>query len=414
MALSGPLLIVWLLLLSLTQVMMLWKYVQTLNNSRKPPRVDCHYPPALAILCLRGADPFLSQCIRRLLDVDYPNLTIRIVVDSDEDPSIPVVQSILDDQNDPRVELMILQNRLPHCSGKVSGLLYATESLPENCEMVAWIDGDSLLHRSALKELAESLNEPGVGAVSGNRWYLPPEASLSGLTRMLWNGFAVPAMNLLGVLWGGCMATRADEIQNPDLRKRLAHSFIEDSTVASFVRSHGRKTQMVASAILLNRESISLGDYYRFATRQLFTVRIDNSRWPWVAFHMLTLNITLLLTLVPMAMPWLPWWKEICAAYLLLMGVTLAAVPIGHHYVKRTLTSRGEIVPPITLRQWVLFPIAVLMPNQLNLLSTINTFFIRQLTWRGITYRFGSNPKCTIVDVKPMATRQDSVAHTVI
>jgi len=91
------------------------------------------------------------------------------------------------------------------------------------------------LHRTALKELADGLRAASVGAVSGNRWYLPPEASLSGLTRMLWNGFAVPAMNMVGILWGGCLAARASDFRNSELRQLLASSFIEDSTVATTV-----------------------------------------------------------------------------------------------------------------------------------------------------------------------------------
>ena len=414
MSFIGPLIIAWLLLLSVIQIVILWKYLQTLRRATHPPVGDYDYPPAVAVLCLRGADPFLSDCIRRLLDSSYPKLTIRIVVDSAEDPSLPVVRSILDSRNDSRAELMILKNRLQHCSGKVSGLLEATESLPAGCEIVAWIDGDSLLHRTALQELAEGLRDPAIGAVSGNRWYLPPEASLSGLTRMLWNGFAVPAMNIVGVLWGGCMAARAADFRNPELRELLASSFIEDSTVASFVRASGRRTRLIGSAILLNRESISLKHYYQFATRQLFTVRIDNSRWPWILMHMIPLNLSLLLALVPMSMPWLPYWGGITASYFILLSTMVVAIPVGHQNVKRILAARGENVPAISKAQWVLLPVALMMPNQLNLASTINTFFIRRLTWRGITYQFGNNPKCTIVNVKPMSQPEPSMVNSVV
>ena len=398
----GPLLVIWMLLLSAVQVYMLAIYIRTLLNVDRTPSDASEYPSMLAVLCLRGADPFLRDSLTRLLNSDYPKVRFRIVVDSAEDPSVPVVDAFLRERNDPRVERMFLNNRLPNCSGKVSGLLQATESLPEGCELVAWIDGDSLLHRTALKELAGGLRDPKVGAVSGNRWYLPPEASLSGITRMFWNAFAVPAMNMVGILWGGCMAIRAADFRNPDLRNMLAHSFIEDSTICTYVRSTGRTTSMIASALLLNRETISLRDYYRFATRQLFTVRIDNSRWWLVAIHMLALNVTILFTLIPMSMPWLPWWKEIWAAYLLLSGLSLSAIPLGHLRVCKTLQARGEVVPEISWKQWALFPLAVFMPNQLNLVSTLNTFFIRRITWRGITYEFGGGHKCRIIDVQPM------------
>ncbi len=414
MPIPGLILIAWMMLLCLVQIGMLWKYVRTLRRAFAPLPMDGNYPPMLAVLCLRGADPFLRESLMRLLASDYPDLRIRIVVDSETDPALPQVKQILSELQNSIVELMILKERLPHCSGKVSGLLMATENLPEDCELVAWIDGDSMLHRTAFKELAQCLRDPSVGAVSGNRWYLPPDASLSGVTRMLWNGFAVPAMNLFGLLWGGCMAARASDFRDPGLRHLLAHSFIEDSTISTWVRSSGRTTQFVASAMLLNRESISLRDYYRFATRQLFTVRIDNSRWRWLALHMLTLNMTILFTLLPMAMPSLYWWRYFTVMYFVLMGTSLLAIPIGHQHVKKVLAARGEHVPRISLGQWILFPMATLLPNQLNLLSTLNTYFIRKLTWRGITYRFGSNPKCTIVDVQPVAIKHNTATHSVV
>ena len=399
----GPLLVIWMLLLSAVQIFMLAIYIRTLLKVGQATSDASDFPPLRAVLCLRGADPFLLESLARLLDSDYPRIWFRIVVDSEEDPSLPIVDAFLQERNDPRVERIILQNRLPNCSGKVSGLLQATELLPAGCELVAWIDGDSLLHRTALKELAAGLRDPKVGAVSGNRWYRPPEASLSGITRMFWNAFAVPAMNMVGILWGGCMAIRAADFKNPDLRNMLAHSFIEDSTICTYVRSTGRTTSMIASAFLLNRETISLSDYYRFATRQLFTVRIDNSRWWLVATHMLTLNFTILFMLVPMSMPWLPWWREIWIAYLMLAALSLSAIPLGHLRVCRILQTRGEEMPCISWRQWALIPVAVFIPNQLNLLSTLNTFLIRRITWRGITYEFGGKQKCVIVDVQPMS-----------
>jgi hypothetical protein len=113
-------------------------------------------------------------------------------------------------------------------------------------------------------------------------------------------------------------------------------------------------------------------------------------------------------------MPWLPYWGGITAAYFVLLSTMVAAIPVGHRNVKRILNARGENVPAISTAQWALLPVALMMPNQLNLASTINTFFIRKLTWRGITYQFGRNPKCTIVNVKPMTQPEPSMMNSVV
>ena len=172
MSTIGPLLVIWMLLLAAVQIYMLALYIKTLSNVDTTPSDASNYSPMLVVLSLRGADPYLRDSLTRLLTSDYPDVRFRIVIDSADDPSLTIVDAFLQERDDARVERMILKNRLPHCSGKVSGLLEATESIPENCQLVAWIDGDSLLHRTALRELADGLRDPKVGAVSGNRWYL--------------------------------------------------------------------------------------------------------------------------------------------------------------------------------------------------------------------------------------------------
>ncbi len=413
------LLTLWLALMTLLQALLLWKYVSRLRDSQGANKGGSTYPPVVAILCLRGADPFLRDCILRLLSCDYPQLRVRVVVDSASDPALPMVRGVLAERNDPRAELMVLRERREFCSGKVSGLLFATENLPPDCEVVAWIDGDSLLHSSAIHELVNGLNDPTVGAVSGNRWYFPTNASLSGLTRMSWNAFAVPTMNMFGIMWGGCMAARASDMKDSRLRNKLANSFIEDSAVASFVHATGRKTRMLGTCILLNRESTSLKDYYRFSTRQLFTVRIDHSNWKWLAIHMLALNATLLLTVLliltqlVVAGPGSVSSNPITAGYLVLLSTTVSAIPIGHYFVRRTTINRGEQFPRMTLAQILVVGLTLLITNQLNLVSTIHCFFIKKLTWRRITYRFGVHPKCQVVESNPLEN-DVNIAHSVI
>lgn len=408
MRIFASILILWMFVLTLAQSRMLWLYLKSLRLKSDLNLPAAAHPPMLAVLCLRGADPFLRECIRRLVDSDYPALTVRIVIDSDSDPALEIVTAVLVARPDARVEVKVLPDRLLRCSGKVSSLLHATDSLPDGCEIVAWIDGDSMLHASALRELAAGLTNKHIGATSGNRWYVPPDAGLSGLTRMCWNGFAVPTMNMFGILWGGCMATRADYFRDPVLRSLLANSFIEDSTISSYVRSHGMKTQMIGSAMLVNQESISFTNQYRFAVRQLFTVRIDNSRWPWLSSYMLALNSTLLFGLILLILPGVYAREWLGAAYLLLLTVTVSAIPIGHLNVRRILTSRDESFPKLTWSQLAMMPAAIMVPNQLNLASTIHSFFIHRLTWRGITYQFARQPKCTVIDARSLAIQADA------
>ncbi len=46
---------------------------------------DSECPKALVILCLRGADPSLSRCLTNLLNQNYPQFHVVIVVDDERD-----------------------------------------------------------------------------------------------------------------------------------------------------------------------------------------------------------------------------------------------------------------------------------------------------------------------------------------
>ena len=44
------------------------------------------------ILCLRGTDPFLPDCIKAILSQDYPSFDLLIVIDNESDPARAVVE----------------------------------------------------------------------------------------------------------------------------------------------------------------------------------------------------------------------------------------------------------------------------------------------------------------------------------
>ena len=57
-----------------------------------PPREDL--PKTGILLPLRGADAKLSDGLKRLIQQDYPDYEVQIVIDSVEDPAWPVVQQV--------------------------------------------------------------------------------------------------------------------------------------------------------------------------------------------------------------------------------------------------------------------------------------------------------------------------------
>jgi len=72
------------------------------------------------VLCLRRTDPFLGEVLESLLEQDYPDYQLHVVVDNRQDPAWQVAQSLADRYGADRVCIEALDERQDTCSLKCS------------------------------------------------------------------------------------------------------------------------------------------------------------------------------------------------------------------------------------------------------------------------------------------------------
>ena len=89
------------------------------------------------VLCLRGTDPFLPDCINAILAQDNSNLDLLVVIDNESDPARAVVDECLQDQSRDDVQVHFLCDRKESCSLKCSSIVHAVSSLNASYEIVA-------------------------------------------------------------------------------------------------------------------------------------------------------------------------------------------------------------------------------------------------------------------------------------
>lgn len=65
-------------------------------------------PRAVVVLPVRGKDPFLDKCIESLLNQDYPNYILRIIIDSEFDPSVQTIETAVNLYSQDRVQVAYL------------------------------------------------------------------------------------------------------------------------------------------------------------------------------------------------------------------------------------------------------------------------------------------------------------------
>ena len=88
--------------------------LQLIADLRRPPSPllsDENCPAVLSVMCLRGMDPFLGESLRRLFAQDYPNDRVRVVIDSSQEPALPLVEAAIRETGAEYVDLLVLGRR---------------------------------------------------------------------------------------------------------------------------------------------------------------------------------------------------------------------------------------------------------------------------------------------------------------
>jgi cellulose synthase/poly-beta-1,6-N-acetylglucosamine synthase-like glycosyltransferase len=347
--------------------------------------------PALVVLCLRGGDPFLGQCIQGLVSQDYPEFEICFVVDSAQDPAISVLQNELTKYPDfKRFEIQMLSDPLTTCSLKCSSLIQAIGPRIDSQGFVAQLDADTIPHRTWLSELASALQDPEVGAATGNRWYMPETISLGNMTRYVWNGAAVVQMYWYGIAWGGTLAIKFDSIRRAHLLDRWRNALCEDTMLSRQLKSVGQKVAFVPSLMMVNRENCDLASFFKWVQRQLLTARLYHPLWFAVVVH----GVSSALLLV--------WGWTTCVVYALMgyWGSALASLmamlafqtflslmlPWMDSSVRAIVNGRGEPADWHRNLRWWQLGWYVWTTQCIYTAALVRCLRMTRVEWRGIEY----------------------------
>ena len=405
------LLISWLAQAALTMI-----YHQVLSGWQVPLLEDAQLPPAVVVLCLRGGDPFLSQCIDGLLTQEYPGYRVRFMVDSEHDPSLPIVRAGIARHRFERYEILTLADPLSTCGLKCSGLAQAigdligadsrgVDSRAAEPGFVALLDADTIPHRSWLRELATGLAPEDVGAVTGNRWYMPDSPTLGALTRHLWNAAAIVQMYVYKIAWGGTLAIKLDSIRRADLLASWCKALCEDTMTHEQLAMIGQRLVFVPSLMMVNREDVSLARLTPWIGRQLLTTRLYHPHWSLVLLHgILSALLPLSCLLTSMWFAWQGNWLLAVATLgsLLLYQVALMSLlPWIARPIESILQARGESTNWQSQVTWFEMFWGTLVTQWIYTQALISCQFTRQVQWRGIDYRVDGRWQIRMLGYKP-------------
>lgn len=348
-------------------------------------------PRVAVLLCVRGADPSLSECLEGLQNQDLDAFDLFVAVDAPDDPALQLIDECFDDSASPTV--LLVDEKRSTSSLKCSALVEALARIPDDYAVIALIDADTVPDQHWLTDLVlPLLSDTGIGATTGTRWFTPGRSGLGTQVRHVWNTAAIVQMHLYNIAWGGSLAIRRDVIERCGLLEKWSHAFCEDTMLDAVLKEHGLRLYRVPHLILENTESTSLASAFEWITRQLLTVRLYHPLWPLVLAHGKATSLGLFFA--PLILLILFLFGE--RRGLVLLGSTIAAYQAWNllllyaidSITLKTLRSRkGFNAEATSSFGQPMYLLATLVCQYIHPLTCSAAQRARQVNWRGIDYR---------------------------
>ncbi len=363
-------------------------------------------PPAAIVLCLKGADESLVDCLTGLIGQDYPDFQLNIVIDSPQDPAAKIVKEFFSPLK-LKPKIHYLESPKETCSLKCSAISQAVRSLSERIEVVAFVDGDAVVDQDWLNDLVTPLGDAAIGATTGNRWYSPTDMRLGAYVRKIWNAAAVVQMQRYKIAWGGSLAIRREVIQRCQLLSKWEESFCEDTSLTNELRKQKLRVQRVANLIVDNKETSSFWETFDWIGRQLLTVRLHHPAWPLVLLHGVATGVASIFT--PILMVVLFWKGFTSDGWLLLQTIVVYQMAnfvllylIGRSN-QNAIDGRDSHNPadPSPNKNVGMHFIATLVTQIVQPFALWQANSMEKVKWRGASYRVKNGRKIKLLKVDP-------------
>lgn len=384
----------------------------SLYRQDQQPTYDGEMPHVGVILSLRGADPYLEDCLRGLMSLDYAGHEIRIIIDSDVDPAFEIVQRICDQMSAINVTIELLDLCQETSSLKNSALIQGINGCSSQCEAFAWLDSDTVPYPAWLTDLVTPLRSDEVGAACGIRWYAPPNQSIANYVRHLWNSAAVVQMVAFQIGWGGAFAIRKSVIVETNLLSKWARAMTEDTVASDAVLANGKRMAFVAAATMPNSESASLSWCISFVTRQLQVLRYYHRAWTPILLYGIFSTVAVLGCIgatIAAAVEGDLLALGIGAGVLCLFGLTVGwLMRRAEHEIIKRLNGRAIAAPSSIWRLMAAAPITQVV----HAIALTRAYLRTTMIWRGIRYRVRSGMDVTRENYAPYVPETDTVKHS--
>ena len=384
------------------QTVVFWRFASIFQHPRPSPPPGRLLPKVAVVLPVRHGDKQLTTAIGSVLRQNYANLQLVVIVDDVTDPAYEIARRAIPSPDSGRARVLFLKNRRQECGLVCSSLLQALDELDDDTQVITFAAADTVLPSTWVTELLATLNQPGVGATLGNRWYRLRSNNLGDVIQFLWNAGAVIPMWLFSIPWAGAIALRRSDIDATGLRKIWGTTIVEDTPVARAMLEHGKQMSFSPQLFVGINEAIGLRSCIQFICRQMLWTRLYHPRWTGISVSVIAgaLAVWVPVLMLLYAIGRSEWTAAgilagVVAGYL---AVLLFLVTKLNAMVGGIFRARGE--PETTLSVGRLFVLLVSIPlaQLVSLYSVAAANLATHVWWSGICYRLEKDGRVIMKD----------------
>lgn len=388
---------IWFGLVSLRGGVRFVRYLQTELSKTYPD----HTPFATVFVPCRGLDQGLKENISAIFGQDYPSFEIIFVSDRSDDPSLAIIEEArrsFAGESGPTMRVVI-SGPAGGNGQKVHNLCMAVAQADPQSKVFVFVDTDARPAPAWLQRLIRPLQDAGLGATTGYRWFIPVRGGLASHLRSVWNAAiasALGAQEAKNFCWGGSTAIRREIFDRCRILDSWRGTVSDDFAMTRALQDAGLPIKFVPQCLTASFEDCSMGELVEFTTRQLKITRAYAAHlWRGVLLGSIVFVIVFFGGAVLVITRALLGRSFVTPLVLLLIIFCLGAMKshlrlraVSHLIPDAHLHSLGA-----TLAHIVLWPPA----SALYLYNALAAAFSRRITWRGITYELKSPTETVIL-----------------
>jgi cellulose synthase/poly-beta-1,6-N-acetylglucosamine synthase-like glycosyltransferase len=362
------------------------KHSEALQNKLNNMQI-LNWPKVSVIMPCKGTDLGFEENLQKLLNQDYPNWDLHFSVATESDLAIPFLSKIVA-INPERYHLHIAGIR-PDCGQKMNNMVFAVEQTCVDTEILVFLDGDTSLHKSYIRNLVLGLQIDGVGVTTGYHIFLPESEKFSSQIRSMWAmaGSLVLADQNVNFAIGAATAMKKSTYKNLKIGDKLIKSLSDTFVFTNAIKDANMQVLFLPQCFFISRDDSSFSEVLAWSHRlTLLSKTYSHRLWAFVglSYGLVVFIIgTFLLSLFFRNPTWM------IPSISVIISQWVAASLIAHeilYHIQKIYPEESKLLNKQIFKICALGPVTGI----LILFSTLESIINPITTWRGITYKIHS------------------------